>query len=169
MLVVCHKNSSGAFSQFLGRLKEGYSEAPSFAKGFIAMYRLHDMDIQIVEVGSYDAEVFMGQIKKAVEKSERGFDIAIIETREEFKRRPPQDDIYWMSKAYLLQHGITAQYIKETNARESKFLLDSCVLQMYAKLGGTPWVLPSSPNIAHELIVGEGSSLIRSNLYAGAQ
>lgn len=47
--------------------------------------------------------------------------------------------------------------------------MDSCALQIYAKLGGTPWILPSSPNIAHELIVGIGSSLIRDNIYAGAQ
>lgn len=169
VLVVCHKNSVGAFTQFLGRLKEGFSEAPTFTKGFIAMYRLHDMDVQIVEVDSYKADIFMNYIKRAVEQSEDGFDIAIIETKEEFKRNSPQEDIYWISKAYLLQHGITAQYIKEVNAREPKFVLDSCALQMYAKLGGTPWVLPSSPNIAHELIVGVGSSLIRSNLYAGAQ
>ncbi|WP_461791569.1 Piwi domain-containing protein [Pedobacter sp.] len=169
VLVVCHKNSVGAFSQFLGRLKEGFSEAPTFAKGFVAMYRLHDMNFQIVEVESYRADVFMNAIKKAVEQNEGGFDIAIIETREEFKRLSPQEDLYWISKAYLLQHGITAQYIKEINAREPKFVLDSCALQMYAKLGGTPWVLPSSPNIAHELIVGVGSSLVRNNLYAGAQ
>jgi hypothetical protein len=169
VLVVCHKNSVGAFSQFLGRLKEGFSEAPTFTKGFVAMYRLHDISFQVVEVDSYNLDAFLDKIKNAVEQSDKGFDIAIIETKEEFKRLPPQEDIYWMSKAYLLQRGITVQYIKAVNAREPKFILDSCALQMYAKLGGTPWVLPSSPNIAHELIVGVGSSLVRNNLYAGAQ
>lgn len=169
VLVVCHKNSAGAFSEFLGRLKDGFSEAPTFTKGFLAMYRLHDISFQMVEVDSYDANAFLECIKNAVERSDKDFDIAIIETREEFKRLTPQEDIYWLSKAYLLQHGITVQYIKEINAREPKFILDSCALQMYAKLGGTPWVLPSSPNIAHELIVGVGSSLIRNNLYTGAQ
>lgn len=169
VLVVCHKNSAGAFSQFLGRLKDGFSEAPTFTKGFVAMYRLHDISFQLVEVDDYNAKTFLACIKNAVEQSEKGFDIAIIETKEEFKRLASQEDIYWLSKAYLLQHGITAQYIKEVNAREPKFVLDSCALQMYAKLGGTPWVLPSSPNIAHELIVGVGSSLVRQNLYAGAQ
>lgn len=169
VLMVCHKNSVGAFSQFLGRLKDGFSEAPTFTKGFVAMYRLHDISFQVVEVDSYKVDAFLDKIKNAVEQSDKGYDIAIIETKEEFKRLSPQEDIYWMSKAYLLQRGITVQYIKEVNAREPKFILDSCALQMYAKLGGTPWVLPSSPNIAHELIVGVGSSLVRNNLYAGAQ
>jgi hypothetical protein len=169
VLVVCHKSSSGAFTQFLGRLKDGFDESPTFTKGLLAMYRLHSINFQLVEVESYDNTMFLNAIKKAVEQHNENFDIAIIETREEFKKRLPSEDMYWLSKAYLLQRGITVQYIKEVNARSPKFTLDSFALQMYAKLGGTPWVLPSSPNIAHELIVGVGSSLIRCNLYAGAQ
>lgn len=169
VLVVCHKTSSGAFTQFLGRLKDGFDESPTFTKGFLAMYRLHSINFHLVEVDSYDNSVFLNAIKKAVETNNENFDIAIIETRDEFKKKIPSEDSYWLSKAYLLQRGITVQYIKEPNVRSPKFTLDSCALQMYAKLGGTPWILPSSPNIAHELIVGVGSSLIRSNLYAGAQ
>lgn len=169
VLVVCHKNSSGAFTQFLGRLKDGFDESPTFTKGFLAMYRLHSISFQVVEVDSYESNAFMTAIRKAVDQQDDQFDIAIIETREEFKKRLPSEDLYWLSKAYLLQRGITVQFIKEENARSPKFTLDSCALQMYAKLGGTPWILPSSPNIAHELIVGVGSSLIRTNLYAGAQ
>lgn len=169
VLVVCHKASSGAFTQFLGRLKDGFDESLTFNKGFLAMYRLHAINFHVVEVDSYDNEIFLNAIKRAIEQQDENFDIAIVETREEFKKRIPSEDMYWLSKAYLLQRGITVQFIKEPNARSPKFTLDSCALQMYAKLGGTPWILPSSPNIAHELIVGVGSSLIRSNLYAGAQ
>ncbi|MGJ1322488.1 Piwi domain-containing protein [Sphingobacterium faecium] len=169
VLVICHKNSAGAFTQFLGRLKDGFRESPNFTKGFIAMYRLHNITFQLVEVDDYKVTSFMHNIKRSVEKSEESFDIAIIETKEEFKKLSPDQDIYWLSKAYLLQQGITVQYIKEMNVRDPKFILDSFALQMYAKLGGTPWVLPSSPNIAREIIVGVGSTLIRNNIYAGAQ
>ncbi len=169
VLVICHKSSVGAFSQFLGRLRDGYNESPTFTKGFIALYRLQGITFKIVEVDDYSTANFLDKIKKAIEQSEKQFDIAIIETKHEFRRLPPQEDSYWQSKAYLLQQGITVQFIKEINVREPKFILDSFALQMYAKLGGTPWVLPSSPNIAHELVVGVGSKMIRSNLYVGAQ
>lgn len=39
---------------------------------------------------------------------------------------------------------------------------------MYAKLGGTPWVLPSTPSVDKELVIGIGNSIIRSNKYRGA-
>lgn len=169
VLVVCHRNSSGAFTQFLGRLKDGFSEAPTFTQGILKLYRLLAIDFHFVEVDSFTKDSFMTAIKGAVELTNKDFDIAIIETKEEFKRNSPSEDIYWLAKSYLLQHAITVQFIKETNARNPKFILDSCALQIYAKLGGTPWILPSSPNIAHELIVGIGSSLIRDNIYAGAQ
>lgn len=169
VLVVCHKNSSGAFTQFLGRLKDGFSEALNFTQGILKLYRLHAIDFHFIEVDSFAKESFMTAIKRAVELPNKDFDIAIIETKEEFKRNSPTEDIYWLAKSYLLQHGITVQFIKEANARNPKFILDSCALQMYAKLGGTPWILPSSPNIAHELIIGIGSTLIRDNIYASAQ
>lgn len=169
VLVVCHKNSVGGFTQFLGRLKDGNSEDPTFAKGFLTLYRLNGISFQMVEVDDYNPMSFLEKIKQNVEKTEKPYDIALIETKEEFKRLSPDEDIYWLSKAYLLQHGTTVQYIKEVNARQPKFILESCALQMYAKLGGTPWVLPSSPNIAKEIIVGVGSTLIRENMYAGAQ
>ncbi|UOE52463.1 hypothetical protein MTO98_15410 [Mucilaginibacter sp. SMC90] len=169
VLVVCHKNSSGAFTQFLGRLKDGFNEAPTFTQGMVKLYRLHAIDFHFVEVESFDKKGFMAAIQQAVELPNKDFDIAIVETKEEFKRNSPAEDIYWLAKSYLLRHGITVQFIKEANARNPKFILDSCALQMYAKLGGTPWILPSSPNIAHELIIGIGSTLIRDNIYAGAQ
>jgi len=169
ILIVCHKSSSGAFTQFLGRLKDGFSEAPTFTQGMLKLYRLHAMDFHFVEIDSYIKESYMAAIKDAVELPNKDFDIAIIETKEEFKKNSPSEDIYWLAKSYLLKHGITVQFIKEANARNPKFILDSCALQMYAKLGGTPWILPSSPNIAHELVIGIGSTLIRDNIYAGSQ
>ncbi|MET7253998.1 Piwi domain-containing protein [Dyadobacter fermentans] len=168
VLVVCHRNSAGAFTQFLARLRDGFNESQTFSKGMLAKYRLHSMTFDCVEVENFTKESFVNAIKSAVERGEKTYDLAIIETREEFKKFSPIDDIYWVSKSILLKHGITVQFIKEANARSPKFILDSCALQIYAKLGGTPWVLPSSPNIAHELIIGVGSTLIRANAYSGS-
>src|SRR5690606_39495772 len=98
VLVVYHKNSSGAFTQFLGRLKDGFDESPNFTKGFLTMYRLHAVKFHLVEVDSYDNTVFLSAIRKAVEQQSENFDIAIIETKEEFKKLLPLEDMYWLSK-----------------------------------------------------------------------
>lgn len=168
VLVVCHKNSSGAFSQFLGKLKDGIPDSNYFSKGFLAKYRLQNIQFHYVEIEDYFKNTYLQAIKNAINSSSLEFDIAIVETREDFKKMLPEENPYWAVKAYLLQKGITVQYIKQQNARNPEFIIDSCALQMYAKLGGTPWVLPASPNIAHELIIGIGSSFVKTNNFSGA-
>lgn len=80
-MVVCHRNSSGAFTQFLGRLKDGFSEAPTFTQGILKLYRLLAIDFHFVEVDSFTKDSFMTAIKGAVELTNKDFDIAIIERR----------------------------------------------------------------------------------------
>ncbi len=167
VLVLCHRNSSGAFSQFLAAFRDGLPDSDYFSKGFIAKYRLQNIQFHFVEINDYQAKSYLEAIRKALVTTQE-YDIAIIETREEFKQLPPVENPYWIVKAFLLQKGITVQYIKEINARNPKWIIDSFALQMYAKLGGTPWTLPSSPNIAHELIVGIGSTIVRNNNYVGS-
>jgi len=48
-------------------------------------------------------------------------------------------------------------------------LLNAIGLQIYAKLGGTPWVLPSARSVDRELIIGIGHSIIRNNSFKGAE
>lgn len=168
VLVVCHKSSSGAFSQFLGKLKDGIQDSNYFSKGFLAKYRLQSIQFNYVEIDDYSKDTYLDALRKAINSTSVEFNLAIIETREDFKKFSPEENPYWATKAFLLQKGITVQYLKQQNARNPEFIIDSCALQMYAKLGGTPWVLPASPNIAHELIVGVGSAFVKSNNYAGA-
>ncbi len=169
VLVVYHKNSSGAFTQFLGWLKDGLPNSTYFQQGLLAKYRLTDIRFHCVEIESYSKDAYLEALKKAYLFTPNSFDIAIIETKEEFKKLPTIENPYWYTKAFLLQKGIAAQYIKEYNARNPEYIIDSCALQAYAKLGGTPWVLPASQNIAHEIIVGIGSAFTRENLFKGAK
>lgn len=169
VLVIYHKNSSGAFTQFLGWLKDGLPDSAYFQQGLLAKYRLTDIRFYCFEIESYDKDSYVSALKKAYLSTPNSFDIAIVETKEEFKKLPTVENPYWHTKAFLLQKGIAAQYIQEYKARNPEYIIDSCALQIYAKLGGTPWVLPASQNIAHEIIVGIGSAFTRENLFKGAK
>jgi hypothetical protein len=64
---------------------------------------------------------------------------------------------------------IPVQYISsEIMKGFNEYILNSIALQIYAKLGGTPWVLPANRLVDREIIIGIGHSLIRKNELKGA-
>ena len=46
--------------------------------------------------------------------------------------------------------------------------MGNLALQIYAKLGGTPWTVEESVDVDHEVVVGIGHYIERSSEYAGA-
>ena len=173
VLAVFHKKNRGGFTSFLGKLKKGISTSAYFKGGLIGKYRLHDVSFETVELDDYDPEEYGRKIKEHFRSQSSLPDLVIVETRDQFRRLAPQANPYYRVKAYLLSLGIPVQFITNTNARkEDKYLqwiCESVALQIYAKLGGRPWVLPASESIDHEIVVGIGSSMLRSNLFVGAE
>src|SRR5260221_11252806 len=72
-----------------------------------------------------------------------------------------------------MSYGIPVQCVKESHLRKGPsslaFTLGPTALQMYAKLGGIPWLLPGSQSVDAELIVGIGNTIHRPNLWTGAE
>lgn len=172
ILAVFHKNNRGGFTSFLGKLRKGISTSGYFKGGLIGKYRLHDISFDTVELEAYDAQEYERKIADHIRNQSSLPDLVIVETKDKFKRLAPQANPYYRAKAYLLSLGIPVQFITNANARkEDKYLqwiCESVALQIYAKLGGKPWVLPASDSIDHELVIGIGSSMLRSNLFVGA-
>lgn len=170
-LVVCHKTNRGAFAEFLGKLKNGIPSSSYFKGGMIGKYRLHNISFDIVELDNYTVNEYKNRITEHMKESDSLPHLAIIETSEKFKHEEPEQNPYHNIRAYFLGLGIPVQGIKSENVRMPDFnlqwIIESVALQIYAKLGGKPWVLPASSSIDNEIIVGIGSSLLRSNLLLG--
>lgn len=47
--------------------------------------------------------------------------------------------------------------------------MNAIALQCYAKLGGVPWTIKTSQSLDHEVVIGIGHSIFRSNSYRGNQ
>ena len=95
--------------------------------------------------------------------------LAIIEIPAEFKRYDDRSNPYYIIKAKLLSLEIPVQYVtSEIIKNHNEYILNSLALQIYAKLGGTPWVLPSQRSVDREIIIGIGHSWLRKNQYVGA-
>lgn len=166
ILGVCHKNKRGLFTRFLKHLKEGLPQSNYFKSGFKKKYNLTDIKFSIKELSSYDLSEYSNILSK---EDDQKPDLAIIEIPEEFKRLPISKNPYYEIKAKLLALEIPVQFINTKKIEpENEFILNTISLQMYAKMGGTPWVLPAQRSVDREIIIGIGHSWIREFAYAGA-
>lgn len=174
VLVICHKRNRGAVSSFLAKLRDGIPSSQFFKNGFVDLFRLHSIEYDIKEVD----EVTPNSYKKIIEEALAGnknnpYDIGIIEGSENSKKLDVNSNPYYHAKLHLLNLGIPTQAIKDSTFRLDDYhlgyILGPLSLQMYAKLGGIPWLLPSAKNIDREIVIGIGSTLIRKNLFADAE
>ena len=152
VLAIFHKSNRGYATNFLAKLVNGIPDSQFFKKGFKDLFRLHDVRVQTEELDSYDAAAYEEAISRAVRSGQSGFDLAIVETLEESKRLPPAQNPYLRAKAKLMMSGIPVQCILEDRWKGNDGILATILgpiaLQLYAKLGGIPWVLPASQSVA---------------------
>ncbi|WP_343706407.1 Piwi domain-containing protein [Flavobacterium sp.] len=166
-LCICNRNNRGNFTRFLSSLKDGVPNSAYFKKGLQKKYDLQDVVFNIRETGSYALEEYLKVISNYDENKPH---LAVIEIPGSFKRNAESAKIYYQIKAKLLSLEIPVQIVTtEIINNYNEYILNSIALQIYAKLGGTPWVLPSQRSVDREIIIGIGHSWLRSNHYMGAE
>jgi hypothetical protein len=174
MLVLFRPQSRGAVTQFLKRLIDGIPDSKYFQQGLKALFRLTSVESVLHEVKTGTPEAYEEAADTAIaEADSRGFDIAIVECAEGSKLIPTKDNPYYRARARLMSYGIPTQGVRDQHLRSSQqslqWTLGPMALQIYAKVGGTPWRLPGTQSVDREIIVGIGSSLERPNLWSGAE
>ena len=170
ILGICHKTNRGAFSSFLANLKDGLPISRYFKKGLLGKYELHGASINIQEIQNYAKSDYLGGITQFTKNSNEKPHLAIIEIPANFKRYKERDNPYYEIKAKLLSMEIPVQFVTTENIKgNNENMLNAIALQIYAKLGGTPWVLPTKPSVDREIVVGIGHSWLRNNQYKGAE
>lgn len=167
ILSICNGASRGHFTKFLSNLKDGLPSSRYFQKGLQKKYDLQDVSFDVKEIQNYNGEEYFKVIRDYDDSKP---DLAIIEIPESFKRLDFQVNPYYQIKAKLLSLEIPVQFItSELVKNHNEYKLNSIALQLYAKLGGTPWVLPSQRSVDREIIIGIGHSWVRRNEYKGSE
>lgn len=167
VMSICHSNSRGSFTSFLGALKEGLPNSNWFKKGLLKKYDLQKVEFDIEEINNYNFEEYERVIKNGNDVKPN---LALIEIPDNFKQLNDAINPYFRIKAKLLSMEIPVQFVTISKVKKyDEFMLNSLALQIYAKLGGTPWVLPSSRSVDREIIIGIGHSWIRTNKYKNAE
>lgn len=163
---ICHRENRGAFADFLASLKDGIPHSNYYKKGLQKKYELQDIVYNIHQITEFTLSEYLNVIR---DWNEVKPDLVIIEIPSLFKKILDSKNPYYQIKAKLLGLEIPVQYVSTENIRGyNEYILNSIALQCYAKLGGTPWVLPSQRSVDREIIIGIGHSWLRTNQFRGA-
>ena len=167
VLCICKGSNRGNFTKFLSSLKEGMPQSKYFKKGLLKKYDLQDVVFDIKEIQNFIENEYVNAISNSDEVKPH---LAIIEIPAEFRRMKDINNPYFKIKAKLLSLEIPVQFVtSEKITRYDEYILNSIALQIYAKMGGTPWVLPSQRSVDRELIIGIGHTWFRANQYKDAE
>lgn len=167
VLSICHRNKRGDFTRFLSHLKDGLADSKYFKKGLLKKYELQNVNYNIQEISDYKISDYLGVISNYDDEKP---DLAVIEIPDSFKQLPDPANPYFKIKAKLLSLEIPVQFVRSsTVSRYNEYILNPLALQIYAKLGGTPWVLPAQRSVDREIVIGIGHSWLRSSMYKGAE
>lgn len=165
VLAICKKTNRGFFTQKLNALFDGIPESKYFKKGLKRKYEFQSIQHTVEEISEFSFAEYDRIIAHLDDKPE----IALIEIPAYFRQyRQPEQNPYYLIKARLLAKDIPVQFVvSDTFKTANEYILNQMGLQMYAKLGGIPWVLASTQSVDRELVIGIGHSKIYDNAYAG--
>lgn len=119
-------------------------------------------DLHKVVLKSYSKEDVINASKEVIEIRNVDSDfkvIAIFLEPDRFDNITPYNSPYYNIKYYLTKENIPVQVVRDdkiNNANTLKWSTSNIALQIFSKLGGTPWILKPSQNEC--LILGIGSS-----------
>lgn len=166
VLLLFREQNRGGMTQFFGSLVNGIPDSRYFKQGLIALYQLHGVNHTLASVSGDSPDQYEKSLEEAIKNSSDNFDLVLVECSEDSKNYPPKDNPYLRVKAKAMSLGIAVQSVRDAHVRNTSIhgsSLGPLALQIYAKLGGQAWRLNASHLVDHELVIGLGSALTRSN------
>mgnify|MGYP000222575543 CR=1 FL=1 len=138
------------------KLSEGLKNGSGAFSGFSSLFRV---PLEFV----MEREIETREIRKAIDDTVRNDEpdivIAITSSKDE--------KIYTDIKALLLAHGIPSQVVTAETLRNRQglpWILENIALQIYGKIGGTPWTVMSHSQ-RRELVVGVSRAMDKEKNY----
>ena len=173
--VVCEASRRGRVEQFAESLRSGFSEeawrevmrrrrgrpkANPFDGGLLDKFRLTRVLYEYEQVNGTSAGEYRAAIERLLGRLPRTPDLALVQTRERFKRLRGNDNPYFISKAAFMGAGVPVQAVTEEKIEaedgQLPYILNNVALASYAKLEGTPWVISTRGPSSRELVIGLG-------------
>ncbi len=168
--VVCEASKKGDVEQFVKKLFDGTDTAglryPPFRKGLCRAYHLKDATTEFFIASNPTALAYLKAAQAALDAltETSRWDLALVQTSESSHLLRGDQNPYLVTKAVFHSQQIPVQeFTDETMALAAgnlEYALSNMALASYSKLGGIPWLIKADPTIAHEFVVGLGSSYV---------
>lgn len=149
IIVLCPKEYEGSVDDFIIKLQNQMKKT----------FHLNNINFELLLT---DNESVTSYKDALYSKSHNDVDLGLVIVSESMINLPIDKSPYYFCKAKLIGERIPTQEIKIENIRsafKNTFLLMNLSLNIYAKLGGTPWTIQRTNNTCKELIIGIGSTI----------
>ncbi|MGB6875242.1 MAG: Piwi domain-containing protein [Candidatus Acidiferrales bacterium] len=174
ILVVLPDTAQGATEKFLNSFRNGVvTSNPQYEGGFAKLFGLLNPTFTLCKVPLVSETNPAGAYQRAIEESlaaNANIDAAIVVLTDQHAGLPDNSSPYLTAKATLMLAGIPAQEIKVSRFAkqpyELQYLLANFAVALYAKMNGTPWTVNQDTTISDELIIGIGTSEVRTNRFS---
>lgn len=165
--VICSQKHQGRVEQFVIKFLKGIANHKTYSKGFEARFCVGSCKVKTYTFSDSSPESYKRVISQALKDKaeEKGnWDLALVQVENEFKSFEIQDNPYFVAKSFLITQSVPVQEFTIELLSQADYnlgySLNNMALASYSKMGGTPWVLKSSQTVAHEVVIGIGSSNI---------
>lgn len=174
--VICSQNYKGQIEQFVRKFLKGIPGHKYFATGMEGKFHLGTSKVEVFTFAEDSIAGYKSAIEAAIQKKtqEGGkWDLALVQVKQSFKDLPVTQSPYYAARSLFLLHQIPIQdFTLELLTQSDNSLgysLNNMALASYAKMGGVPWLLKSSPTLSHELVIGIGSANLHEDRLAKTQ
>lgn len=174
--VICAQHDKGRVEQFVRKLLKGISNSRYFSSGLEGKFALGTSRVEVFATATDSVDSYRNAIEAAIrKKADNGgrWDLALVQVRQSFKKLKVTENPYYLGKSLFFLHQVPVQdFTIELLAQSDYSLgysLNNMALACYAKMGGVPWLLKSSPTLSHELVIGIGSANVEQERGAGNQ
>lgn len=165
--VICGEDDKGRVEQFVRKFLKGIPGHNNFNSGLEGKFCIGTSSVEVFTTATDDIAGYKEAIERAIRKNsenESKWDLALVQVRESFKKLDVRQNPYYLGKSLFFLHQIPVQDFTIELLRQKDYnlgySLNNMALASYAKMGGVPWLLKSSPTLSHELVVGIGSATI---------
>ena len=165
--VICAQHDKGRVEQFVRKLLKGISSSKYFTGGLEGKFALGTSRVEVFATATDSVEAYKNAIETAIrKKADDGgrWDLALVQVRQSFKKLKVTKNPYYWGKSLFFLHQVPVQDFTIELLGQSDtslgYSLNNMALACYAKMGGVPWLLKSSPTLSHELVIGIGSANI---------
>lgn len=168
--VVCEASKKGDVERFLKKFLDGTDTAglryPPFRKGLCRAYHLKNATTEFFLAANPTASAYLKAAQSALDTltDTSRWDLALVQTSASSHALRSDQNPYLVTKAVFHSQQIPVQEFEDETmamaAGNLEYALSNMALASYSKLGGIPWLIKADPTIAHEFVVGLGSSYI---------